>query len=482
MQFFSRRRSEPEDDALPARLPDSTRPSIVPPRTPEKRRREIPKVLWIALAIILAFAVYWHRRSEAVASAKGQGLSVPVTMVAIGNVTATVRVTGTVAAMNSASLMAPRILGSRSGVNRGGDTNFSGPLGGGGAGGAGGADFNLVLLTLAKAGTHVKAGDVVAQFDPQSQLQRLDDYKDTVVQLQNSIKGMTANLASIKEAHDQAVRSAKADWDKAILDLKTEPVHSEIDVEKLKLAVEETEATYKQLVYESSLVEESQHAQIHISELNLDQAKIELQRADNNVQKMTIKAPMDGTIVMASIVRNGEFGQIREGDQINAGQPFVSIVDPSSMVLNASVNQVDAEKIRLGAKASIKIDAYPEVQLPGIVTGIGAMSKSSTFRATYVGEIPVRIKIDGLDPHLIPELTGSAEVVLDTESNTLVVPRALVFEENGASYVFVQDHDGWAKRPVELGLASYTTIAIHAGLRQGEAVAMQPSVVAQWLK
>src|SRR6185369_4863119 len=258
-----------------------------------------------------------------------------------------------------------------------------------------------------------KTGDVVAQFDPQNQLQRLDDYKDSVVQLESSVKGMQSALASVKEAHDQSVRTAKANWDKAVLDLQTSPVHAQIDVEKLKLAVEEAQATYKQLVFESSLVEESQRAQIRISQLNLDQSKIELQRAQNNVDKMTIKAPMDGIVVMASIVRNGEFGQIREGDQVNAGQPYVSIVDPTSMVLEAAINQVDAERLRLGDLADVRVDAYSDVVLPGALTGIGAMAKTSNFRATYVGEIPIRIQIGRMDPHLIPELTGNAEIVLN---------------------------------------------------------------------
>jgi RND family efflux transporter MFP subunit len=436
-------------------------------------------MMWYGIGIGLVLAVglglYWSRKPASAQAAKGQDVNVPVTTVSLGNVTAAVRVVGTVAAMNSASLLAPRILGSRTGINRGGDTNFGGPAGGG-------ADFNLVLLSLAKAGTHVKAGDVVAQFDPQNQLQRLDDYKDSVVQLENSVKSMMAALASVKEAHDQSVRTAKANWDKAVLDLQTAPVHAQIDVEKLKLAVEEAEATYKQLVYESSLVEESQRAQIRISQLNLDQSKIELQRAENNVTKMTIKAPMDGTVVMASIVRNGEFGQIREGDQVNAGQPFVTIVDPRSMVLEATVNQVDAERLRLGAKANIRVDAYPEVELPGTVTGIGAMSKTSTFRSTYVGEIPVRVKIERMDSHLIPELTGSAEIVLGSESNTIVAPRSAVLEENGSSFVFVEEQGAWSKRPVELGLASFTAVAIHSGLRQGEAIATQPAVVAEALK
>src|ERR1035437_8862031 len=108
------------------------------------------------------------------------------------------------------------------------------------------------------------------------------------------------------------------------------------------------EPAVKQLVAEADLVDESQRAQIRSSQLNRDQSKIEVVRADANVKKMTVKAPMDGIVVMQSIVRNGEFGQIREGDQVAAGQPFVSIVDPTSMVLNATVNQVDAEKLRLG--------------------------------------------------------------------------------------------------------------------------------------
>src|ERR1051326_6199238 len=120
--------------------------------------------------------------------------------------------------------------------------------------------------------------------------------------------------------------------------------------------VEQTQAIYKQLVFETSLLEESQRAAIRSSELNRVYSRIELQRAETNVQRMTIKSPMDGIVGMASIVRDGEFGQVREGDQVNAGQPFVTIVDPRSMVLNATVNQVDAERLRLGMKASIRLD------------------------------------------------------------------------------------------------------------------------------
>jgi len=330
-----------------------------------------------------------------------------------------------------------------------------------------------VLLHLVKAGIRVKKDDLVAQFDPTNQLLRLDDYKDMVIQTDNSIRKMIASLAATKEAHDQTVRAAKATWDQAVLDLGTIPVKAAIDAENLKLAAEQAEAAYKQLVFEDSLVIESQRATIRVSELTKDQSNIELQRADGNVKRMDIHSPMEGIAVMASIIRNGEYGQVREGDQVNAGQPFLTIVDPSSMILDATVNQVDAEKLRLGMKAIIHLDAYPDISLPGVLEGIGAMSKTSTFRAGYVGEIPIRIKIDRMDPRVIPDLTGSAEVILGAETNTMILPRAAVFEENGGAFVYVQGPEGWTKKQVEPGVSSFTEVAIHSGLQKGDVVALQ---------
>jgi HlyD family secretion protein len=428
----------------------------------------------IAVLVLGAGAAYYFKtQNDAKVAAKGSLISVSTAVVGTGDLQATVRVNGTVNAQNFAALMAPRILGSRSGLNRGGDGGGGGGGGGGMGGGGPMGDFSLVLLKLAKPGIHVKSGDVVAEFDPQNQLQRLDDYKDSAVQQENMVKKMLANLAAVKEAHDQSVRSAKADWDKAVLDLKTADVRSAIDAEKFKLTVEENAAKYKQLVAESALVDESQRAQIRSNELNRDQSKIEVARAEANVKKMSVKAPMDGIVVMQSIVRNGEFGQIREGDQVAAGQPFVQIVDPSSMVLNATVNQVDAEKLRLGMKAVIHMDAYPDIELPGTLVGIGALAKASTFRARYVGEIPIRIKLEKMDSRVIPDLTGSAEIILNSERNTMIAPLASVFAEEGGSYVFVQGPEGWIKKKVELGLPSFTMVAIRSGLQKGDVVALQ---------
>ena len=412
----------------------------------------------------------WLAHSAPRAGPAGPGAAVPTAIAGPGIVSETVRVNGTLGALRSATVMAPRVQGNRANVNRGGagaTSNSAGPMA------LGGSDFNLVLLTLAQPGTHVKAGDVVAQFDTQNQVQRLDDYKDAQVQQDANIKSLLANLASSKEAHDQTERVARATWDGDLQDEKKTPILTQIDAELERIATEQDKATYDQLDYEASLVEESNRVQVRLAELSRDQAQLELQRAEANVQKMTLRAPMDGIVVLASIVRNGELGQVREGDQVNAGQPFLYIVDPSAMVLDASLNQVDAARLRLGMKARILVDAYPGVEMTGTVAGIGAMATDSTFRAGYVGAIPIRVSIDRLDPRIIPDLTGSADIAIRSEESPLVVPRTALFEENGKPFVYVRSPQGWTKRTVETGIESATSVAIDAGLESGDEVALE---------
>jgi HlyD family secretion protein len=455
-------------------------PIAVPPQQPGRRRR----ALWGISLLVLAGlgAAYWLNAGKT--GGGGPVVSISTAVVTDGAVNATIRVNGTIAARDRWNILAPRIQGSRSDVNRGG--MGGGNAGGGGGRGSGGGasqigfggggpsgDFSLILMKLAAPGSRVKKGDVVAQFDPQMQNQRLDDYKDSLIQLEAQIKAQMASLQSARESHSQQVRSGKANWDTALQEIKKKEVSAAIDQEKQELSVTEAEEQYKQLEYEDALVDEQQRVQIHQRELNREQARLELQRTVANVDKMTIKSQMDGIVVMASTVRNGEMGLVREGDEVRAGQPFMYIVNPSSMVLEASVNQVDAEKLRLGMKAKIRLDAYSDIEVPATLEGIGAMSTTSTFRAGYVGQIPIRLRLDKMDPRIIPDLTASAEISLSTEENTVVAPRGAVFEENGSHFVFVQGPQGWIRKPVETGLGSYTQVAIRSGLRKGEVVALQ---------
>jgi len=454
----------PHAAPVPSRIPG---PEIVPSPAHPKAPRTLSGI--IAVVVILAvggLAWYWNARPKT----KGPDstiVSVPVIAAGFGELQSTIRVAGTVAAERYASIMAPRIQGNRGNYNRGGQAG-QGPNGANN-------DFNLTIIQLAEAGANVKTGDVVTEFDLTAQQQRLDDYRDSVVQMDANLNRLRANLAYSKESLAQQVRSAKADWDKAKLDLETAPIRAAIDAEKYKIAMEEAKSTYDELVKQANLQEVSQTAQIKASELDRDQSKIELERAEANIDRMKMKSPIDGIAVLQTLFRQGQMAQVRVGDQVNPGQTFLSIVDPSSMVVNAVLNQVEAEKVHLGLKARIRLDAYPDIELPGTVIGIGAMSKTSNIRGSYVSEIPLRLKIDQgkVDSRIIPDLTASAEIIIDSTKDAVIAPRAAVFEDSGKPFVFLQSPAGWIRKQIETGLKSNTAVSVRSGLQKGDVVALQ---------
>lgn len=531
--------------AIPAAPPPAGAPAPAVVRKAPVVKPPSRAPLWIALIVVagaIAGYAYWRKQS----AAEGQAAvarAVRTATVAGGVVTRTVRLTGTTAAENSASIIVPQMRGSRGDYGRGGGSQSAstppslspapsniGPQGSGGGGnlssalrastsrvggstastskssssssasassatmgstglgstadslqggggGGGGMDFSINLQKLVNPGSRVRKGEVIAELDRQYMLMRLDDYRASVVQTQAALLKLKADLTVVRHARGQALEKAKADLEKAKLDLKTLPVLSAIDSERAKLAVELYQARYNEAVSETKLVETSLNSQIRNAEINLAQTNIELRRAETNADRMLLRSPIDGMTVMATVPVAGDLRQIKEGDQLYPGMLFMSVVDTRSMIINSSVNQADVEKLRIGAKATVRFDAYPGLELPAHVYSVGGIAKPGGQRASYVKEIPVRLKLDGTDARVIPDLTVSADVVLASEaSETAVVPVGAIQRDQPGTpaYVFVRAGEGWTRRNVELGLSNHVQVAVRSGLNRNEVVALEP--------
>lgn len=347
---------------------------------------------------------------------------------------------------------------------------------GGGGGSRGGSEYALVLQSTGKAGGTVKKGDTVAEFDRVNMLNRLEDYRASVAQMDASFVKLKAEVDAQRRAKKQQLDNAKAALDQANLDLKTIPVLGDIEAERVKLAAEEAAAKYKQLVAEQKFSEASYASQVKVAELELQQAHIELKRAEANTDRMIMKAPIDGLIVMQTLFRGSEFAQIQAGDQLYSGMRFMQIVDPSSMIVNATVNQVDADLVRVGQKASVKFDAFPGLELPATVQAIGAMTRPGMMRAAFVKEIPVVLKIDKLDPRVIPDLSVSVDLEIASEKQATVAPLAAAFKDEAqpnVMWAWVRSGESWQKRQIQTGLSSNLEVVIKSGLQPGEVVALE---------
>ena len=130
----------------------------------------------------------------------------------------------------------------------------------------------------------------------------------------------------------------------------------------------------------------------------VEQAEANLAQADLNVSYTEVRAPQDGYVTR----RNVDVGTYAQ-----SGQQLFYLVAPDTWVV-ANFKETELGRIKIGQKATIHVDAYPELKLRGHIESIqqGSGARFSTFpteNATgnfvkIVRRVPVKIVIDsGVD-------------------------------------------------------------------------------------
>src|SRR5262249_39148200 len=283
-------------------------PSPTPAPPEKKRGPRLGPLLLLALVAIVALTVWSVRRRQQTVGPSGPGSRARTNRVFAGGFDNSLRVSGTVGASNFAVITAPQLR--REGRGGGGST----------------APSQLILLKLARPGAVVKKDEVVAEFDNQWEVEHIEDHKARVIQAKATVDKRKAEIAIENETEQQLVRTAQADEDKARLDLRTAEIRSAIDAEKLKLAVEEAAARYKQLQEEVRLKKLSHQAEIRGLEIQVSVEQSHVDRHTHNLRRMNMTSPIEGLVVMQPIFRSGQFGQVQEGDQVFPGTYFMQIV------------------------------------------------------------------------------------------------------------------------------------------------------------
>jgi len=331
----------------------------------------------------------------------------------------------------------------------------------------------MILLYMAKSGVRVKKGEVVAQIDAQSLKDHIEDVNDDVQQANSDIRKRQAEQAIDFENLNQTLRVAKANLDKARLERKGGETRTVIDQELLKLAEEEAEAAYNQQVHDVDQKKIIYAAELKILEYTRERHVRHRDRHASDVDRFTMRAPMDGLAVSQPIFRSGEWATIQQGDQVNPGQLFMKVVTPEKMQVEATINQAESEEFRIGQEARISIDAFPGLTLPGKIYSISAIAAGGWRQNNYIRTIPVRVTIAGYDPRLIPDLSGSVDVVLSKAQNVTKIPRSALQGDSGSNYVFVKNGPTWERRTVTVGVSNLTHVAVSTGLQPGEEVATE---------
>jgi RND family efflux transporter MFP subunit len=186
-----------------------------------------------------------------------------------------------------------------------------------------------------------------------------------------------------------------------------------------------------------------------------------------------ISSPVDGVV----IERNVEVGEMVAPGGFTSQQStgaIVRIADPSSLEVEADINESYIARVKLGQPAAIQVDAVPDHAYRGRLRQI--VPTADRQRAV----VEVKVSIDDRDERLVPDMSCTVTFLeqgsegAGPRQQRLSVPAAAVVEEDGETVVFVVRDERAERRIVELGERTGERIEVRAGLSAGDEVVLEP--------
>lgn len=229
-------------------------------------------------------------------------------------------------------------------------------------------------------GDSVHRGQVVARIYADIYNSQRDQAAAIVSQQSAQVENSTAALEAFKARLDQA--KITYDRQKQLLDDK---VISKAEFETADQAYKTAQADYNAAL-----------KGIKGGQAATQSAQAQLQKANKDLGRTTIVAPMDGVVSLLAVKK----GERVAGNSFNVGTEMMRIADMDKIEVRVEVGENDISKVKLGDSADIEIDAYNDRKFKGAVTQIASTSKnlsSSIASATSSSDVTnyeVRIRID----------------------------------------------------------------------------------------
>lgn len=381
---------------------------------------------------------------------EGGRAGVPTTRVARGALKLDVHATGELRAGRSVSLVTPQ------------------------------ATTSLRIVQLAAAGSTVKSGDVVVEFDPSEQQYALEQERSQLLEAEQGIVKMKADAAVQVAADKVALLTARYDVRRAELDSLANDLIGHVEAKKRELTLEEAKRRLAQLEEDVKSRAVTSQASLAVVLEKRNKARLAMDRAQATIDSLVIRAPIGGLVVVKEnrdAIGGFYFGQAipeyRAGDTAGPGRPIADVLEAGQMQIRARVNENDRANLSVGQSASIRVDALPGQTFAGRIASLGALaSRASFFDSSQGGrQFDAFFQIDGRDARLRPGSSVRIVVAGKPVDNALQVPRQAVFVKKGKTVVYVRAGDRFEAREVKVAHRTESRVAID-GVDEGIEVAL----------
>jgi membrane fusion protein, multidrug efflux system len=185
-----------------------------------------------------------------------------------------------------------------------------------------------------------------------------------------------------------------------------------------------------------------------------DDARSRLASTRKALEDARVRAPMTGVVATRHVAA---------GDVVSPGTELYTIIDPSSMQLEASVPSEQLAAIRVGAPVVFEVRGYPGQSFEGKIERISPMADRITR------QVPIFVAIPNTSGRLVAGLFAEGRITRETRTG-IVVPEVAI-NQTGAKPWVLRIHHGKTERvDVRLGLRDDQTerIEIASGINEGD--------------
>ncbi len=223
----------------------------------------------------------------------------------------------------------------------------------------------------------------------------------------------------------------------------------------------------------------------HLHEVNSFKAKIQqaknrvrsvktqIRSAKSELEKTEIYAPISGFVVHTTSYHGGKMRRVQLGDAIWSNQEVMMIPDTSKMLVESRIREADIYKVSLDQNVDIRVDAYPDLDLKGKITLVGALAKSSNPAKDGQGQpkyFNLDVEILNNDDRLRPGMTARVEIIVDELIQAVTLPVQAVFSEEYQSYCYLKAANGYRKVKVMTGDTDDEFVELTKGIDAGDTV------------
>ena len=199
--------------------------------------------------------------------------------------------------------------------------------------------------------------------------------------------------------------------------------------------------------------------------LALDKVKNDLQQANDQLPKAIITAPFGGIIAQVNVKQQDSLSSVEYSSKV-----IFYLVDPGNLELKGTIDELDVAKVALRQKASITLDALPDVKISGELSYIAPVSRLEGGVVVY----DVKIKLEPESSlSLKSGMTAKADIVTEKKINVLLVPDRAITRTGGNTTVKVMVNGKLQDKTIAVGITDGVSTEITSGLNEGDEIIIE---------